>query len=205
MPPVKTHKTEHYSYPAPPARPPSGGGGFQRFLQRMLLLGLGFLCLMFWLNDSPQGVLKRIERKLEFILKATPKPTPTPAPTPVPTPSPTPAPTPTPALTPTPESPVAPPDPVAWILEHKDRAPKEISLLQAQEFSVVSGDVNGSVTISAGTKVEVVAINPHTVTVKFIHGREELPHQVTDLMARIKAEMEKPESAVLMISGRRVP
>ena len=66
-------------------------------------------------------------------------------------------------------------------------------MLQAQEFSVVSGDVNGSVTISAGTKVEVVAINPHTVTVKFIHGREELPHQVTDLMARIKAEMEKPE------------
>ena len=191
MPPVKTLKSRRYTQPPVPIEPQGGDGGFGRFLVGVLLIGVGFLGLMFWFNETPQGTLKRIEKKLESILR--PAPASTPKSTPPPTPTPTPVPTPTPTPVPTPEPTPAAPDPIGWLLQHKERAPKEIALVQTEEFSIVNGDASGSVTVPAGTKVEVVEINPQTVTVQFLHGREELPFQVTDLLSRAQAEMEKPE------------
>jgi len=97
--------------------------------------------------------------------------------------------------TPVPVPKASPPSSIAWILEHKDRAPKQVTLLQLEEFTVVNGDASGSVTIPAGTKVDLTGFDANTVSLKFLHGTEQLPFEATDFLQRVKQEMEKPELA----------
>lgn len=138
-------------------------------------------------NESPQQVWKRLMDYVESFTR--PKVAPTPTPTPTPMPKPTPKPTPEPTATPT-----LPPDPLSWILEHKDRAPKEVTLIEAAEFPVVlNGKEVGSAQVPAGSKVSVIKIDPKTIDVVFQGGGKRVPHDATNIRELAKLEMAKPE------------
>jgi hypothetical protein len=127
---------------------------------------------------------------MTYVEKLThPTPTPTPAPTPTPTPAPTPTATPAPTQAPTPIA-TPPPDLLAWILEHKEYWPKEVILLQEEEFPVVfNGKVAGSAKVPAGTMVKVVGIESGDVAVVYAGGGARVPTAATDLRQRAQAAM----------------
>jgi hypothetical protein len=181
-----------------PSKPPRReGGGFGKFLLMLLVLaGAGFGYAMVHFHESPQQVWKRLVDLVETMGKPAPVPTPTPAPTPVPTPTATPAPTPEatpePTATPTP----TPVDPLAWLLEHKGLAPKEVALQRPATLSVSSnGKVIGSVTVPAGAKAQVAGFTAETVDVRVGNAVGQVPLDATNLRALAKAAQEKAESA----------
>jgi len=179
-----------------PSKPPRrGGGGFGKFLLTLLVLaGAGFGYAMVHFHESPEQVWKRLLGLVETMTKPAPVPTPTPAPTPISTPTPTPAPTPEatpePTATPTP----TPVDPFAWLLEHKERAPKEVALQRPATLSVsANGKVIGSVTVPSGAKAQVVGFTAQTVDVRVGNAAGQVPIDATNLRALAKVEQEKPE------------
>ncbi|MEO7934388.1 MAG: alginate lyase family protein [Chthoniobacterales bacterium] len=183
-----------------PTKPPrGGGGGFGNVLLTLLVLaGAGFGYAMVHFDESPQQVWKRLVDLVETTMaKPAPVPTPTPEPTPIPTPAPAPSPTPEatpePTATPTP----TPVDPLAWLLEHKERAPKEVTLVAAQEFpAVLDGKVVGKVMARAGSRVGVVTIEPQSIAVVYQGGGKRLPYDATNLMELVKLEMTGPGAEV---------
>lgn len=113
--------------------------------------------------------------------------TPIPKPVAVVTPKPSPvAVAPMPVVSPT-------PDPLAWLLVHKERAPKEVTLRTSEEFpAVVNGTVAGSVKVPAGTRVGLVEIRPQSLGVVFDGGGKWVPYDATDVLELVKLEMTKP-------------
>src|SRR5439155_14768902 len=112
--------------------------------------------------------------------------------TPVPssTPEAAPEPTATPIATPTPV------DPLAWLLEHKEQVPKEVTLQRPAPLSMsLNGKVIGSVTVPAGTKAQVVGFTSDVVGVRVEKATGQVPIDATNLRALAKAEQEKSESA----------
>lgn len=188
--------------PAPPTPPRSGGGGFGRFLLVILLLvGTGFGYAMVRFNESPQFVLKRLVDVVETMAKPVPVPAPTPKPTPALTPEPTPAststpePSPTPEATPEPTPTPTPVDPVAWLLEHRERAPKEVTLQRPKALSIsADGKENGSVTLPSGAKVQVRGFTLEAVDVGVENASARVPIDATNLRALAKAEQAKADN-----------
>jgi hypothetical protein len=184
--------------PAPgndaPSRPPRrGGGGFGKFLLALIILaGAGFGYAMVHFQESPQQVWKRLVNAVEAMLAPTPTPTPTLTPAPIPTP--VPSATPTPAPSATPEATPTPVDPVGWLLEHKDRAPKELTLLRPVELPIATnGKVTGSVAIPAGAKAQLASFTAQTVDVRVVNATGQLPIEATNLRELAREEMDKPE------------
>jgi hypothetical protein len=187
--------------PMPGNQPPKpsrrGGGGFGSFLLTLLVLaGAGFGYAMMHFDESPQQVWKRLVDFVETMTKPAPAATPTPAPTPISTPTPepvaTPEATPEPTATPTP----TPVDPLAWLLEHKERAPKEVTLQRPATLSVsLDGKVIGSVTVPAGTKAQLAGFTAEAVGVRVGNAAGQVPIDATNLRALAEAEQEKAEPA----------
>ena len=181
-----------------PSKPPRrGGGGLGKLLLMLLVLaGAGFGYAMVHFKESPEQVWKRLVDFVETMVKPAPVPTPTPAPTPVPTATPTPTPTPeaTPEATATPTP--TPVDPLAWLLEHKELAPKEVALLRPETLSIsINGKVVGSLAAPTGAKAQLVGFTAETVDVRVGNAAGQVPIDATNLRPLAKVEMEKPAPA----------
>ncbi|MGB8353267.1 MAG: alginate lyase family protein [Chthoniobacteraceae bacterium] len=182
-----------------PTEPPrrGGGGGFWKFLEVLVLLaGAAFAYATVRLNESPQEIWQRLVEAVETPVKPAPVPTPTPEPTPIstptPTPSPTPVATPEPTVPPMSVPPPAPVDPLGWLLDHKERAPKELELLRPATLSIsANGKVIGSVMLPSGAKAQITGFTSRMVDVRVGIAGGELPIDTTNLRALAKAEQEK--------------
>jgi hypothetical protein len=65
--------------------------------------------------------------------------------------------------------PVPRPEPLAWLIEHKERWPKEAILREPMEFPAVSGaKVVGSLTVPAGVAIKVQDITKQEVAADFM-------------------------------------
>jgi len=118
----------------------------------------------------------------------------TPAPISKPTVQATPAPSTVAALPKATPAPSALPDPRQWILEHKNRAPKSVTLRVAEQFpAVFNGSVVGAVMAPVGTKVGLVDFHAETVSVVFNGGGKVVPIEATDVLDLVRTEMTKPE------------
>ena len=100
---------------------------------------------------------------------------------------------------PTPERTAAPtatprPDPIAWLIEHKDRWPKEVILRDPFEFPAVSGGKTvGSLIVPAGAVVGVNDIAKEEIVTNYIGGTRRVPISSTDLRFRAETEFAKAE------------
>ena len=190
---------------APPTRAPSRlpaprpykrpvkkrGGGLGAFLLTVVLAaGAAFVYLCYKDHQSPQQVLQRLTALFQPAAASTPAPTPvliakaTPTAAPEPTAMATPVPKPT-------------PDPVvAWLVAHKDRWPKQATLLEATVFPVdLKGRNAGTAKVPAGALVDVTDIDEQGVAVTFADGSKRVPISITDLRQRAMALMTKAATA----------
>jgi pullulanase len=144
----------------------------------MLIAGAAFGYAMFRFHESPTEVYDRLTNYLRSLAA---KPT---APAPEASPSEAP-PLPTPA-----------PDPVAWLIEHRESWPKEVILREAFPFPAVSGGkVVGSVRVPARATVNVVGITKDEVEADYMGGRRRLPLTATDLLVRAEAALSQANTA----------
>jgi pullulanase len=132
-------------------------------------------------HESPQQALTRLTDSVkQFIANHTGRAA---------QPEATPAPSPEVAQSATPR-----PDPVAWLQEHREAWPNEITLRDAFEFPAVSGGKNvGSLKVPAGSAVKIKEISGGTVTVDFLGGTRLVPIESTDLATRADAALTKYE------------
>ena len=124
-----------------------------------------------------------------------PEPTPAPTPAPIAKVSPTPVPEPTaiplPASTPIPVW-------LAWTVAHKDRWPKQVTLLRATIFPIVlKGRVAGKAKVPLGATVDVADIDSQSVSAVFDGGGQRLPIAATDLQQRATAQMAQAQAESL--------
>lgn len=155
------------------------------------------------LGDAFRDLVQYAAAEAKRLFEGPPRPTPTPTPaaTPVPEPSPTPTPEATPSPTPTP----APADPVAWLIAHPDRWPRELMLTEPAEFpAVYEGKTVGKVSAPRGALLGVVKIFPDDVAVTFRGAPRRLPHSMTNLRELAAAEMAKPEPTPTPVVPRMV-
>jgi len=104
-------------------------------------------------------------------------------------------------------------DPIAWLLGHKDRAPKEITLQQSAMLSIsLNGKVIGSGVFPAGLKAHVGGFTAETVDVIMGNATGQVPLAATNLRALVKAEQEKaapdqaaPNPAAFAVPPPQVP
>ncbi len=86
------------------------------------------------------------------------------------------------------------PDPVIWLLDHKEAWPAEVVLRDAFDFpAVLGGKSVGSVKVPAGTTVKVQAIGSGMVSADYLGGVRQVPIEATDLAARADAALTKYE------------
>ncbi|HSI07106.1 MAG: DUF1349 domain-containing protein [Rariglobus sp.] len=186
-----------------------GGGGFGKYLLALIILaGAGFGYAMIHFNESAPQVWQRLISVVEGLVKPAPPPTPTPTPDsePEPEPTPDPVPLPMPETEPDPvplpvpmpepsvsleEIPTPPPvDPLAWLLAHKEQAPKEVVLQRPATLSISEkGEVVGSVTAPIGTKAQLVGFTAETVTVRTDYASGQIPIDATNLRAWAEAKL----------------
>ena len=165
-----------------------GCGGFL-FLLIVLAAG-GFGYAMYRFQESPQLTWDRLTTYVKDLAQREPAPEASPSEeeTPVPTPK---------------------QDPVAWLVEHKDRWPNEVTLRETTEFPAVSdGKVVGSLKVPAGSAVKVIEITDHDIAVDFMGGRSRVAITSTDLRGRAQAalkeaERERPASALAKQSSTK--
>jgi pullulanase len=104
-----------------------------------------------------------------------------------------PRPSPPPELTPTPRA-TPRVDAMAWLIEHKDRWPKEVILREPMEFPAVSaGKIVGSLIVPAGAGVIVTDITRSDIGATYLGGVRRVPISATDLSARAQAVLAKAE------------
>lgn len=189
-----------------------GGGEFFKFLLVFSALaagGFGYAMLRF--DESPQQVWRRLVDATEA--RAEPLPTPSPAPKLAPAgatiPKPTPKATPEPSATPAAVPAAKRLDPMAWLLGHRNRAPKEVTLLQSAPLSIITdGKVIGSVMVPAGANAQLEDFTPHAVDVRVLGATGRIPIEATNLGVIASDEMKKPEPTpepVTLQSQVRVP
>ena len=157
------------------------GPGCLTFLLLLIVLGAGaFEYAMYRWHESPQQTWKHLTIFVQRFVKE--KLAPEPAPSPEEAAKATPAP--------------ARPDPIAWLVEHKDYWPKGVILRQPVEFPAVSkGRVVGSLVVPAGAEVKVLGITRQEVAADFMGGNRRVAIGATDLPARAEAALNKAEAA----------
>src|SRR5581483_7360872 len=164
-----------------------GGGCLGKFILLLLIAAGAFAFWVFRFNESPQQAWQKLQRVFQQPEKPAPTPSPTPESTPTPTPEPTATPTPIPSATPTPV------EPVSWLMEHKDRWPTEIALIKPVDFpAVINGKVVGSVKVPAGSRLNVIDLEPDAVIASFENGKQRIGIDATDLRQRAQVEAAKP-------------
>jgi hypothetical protein len=74
------------------------------------------------------------------------------------------------------------PGAVEWLVDNRAQWPTQVVLRESRTFpAVVQGRKAGEVRVPEGTKVDVVAIGPEEIEVRFRDGSLSLPHGATDL------------------------
>jgi hypothetical protein len=88
-------------------------------------------------------------------------------------------------------------DPLTWLLEHKEQAPKEVVLQRPASLATsLNGKVIGSVTVSVGAKAQLTGFTAETVDVRVGNASGQVPLDATNLRALAKAGQEKAAFAV---------
>jgi pullulanase len=166
--------------PAPIIKRKRGRGCFEFLLVIVLLGGGAFEYAMYRWHQSPQQTWKHLTTVARrFVQEEFAPPS-------------TPAPQETAKTTPAPPR----PDPVAWLLEHKEQWPKEVILQKPVEFPAVSkGKVVGSLVVPAGAEVKVLGITSQEVAADFMGGNRRVAIGATDLRVRANAALNKAEAA----------
>ena len=134
---------------------------------------------MYRWHERPRETWKHLTKVVEAFVRQNLAPAPSPAP-----------------VTTKPEATPAPtrPDPIAWLIEHQERWPKEVILREPMEFPAVSGGkAVGSLIVPAGATVEVTEITKQDIGAKFMGGGRRLPIPATDLNVRAAATLAKVE------------
>lgn len=183
----------------PPTQPRRNGSGIGQFVLFLIVLVAGGFCYASYRwHESPQQVWNRIVQQARAMTEPTSVPAPvavpaaTPAPDSIPLAEPestsipavAPSPSPMAEATPIPTSePIA--DPVAWLIQHREAWPREVTLLRpAQLEHLEHGVRTGSVTAKKGTQVQVTQIEPGYVSVSQGGASQRLPMASTDFAAR---------------------
>lgn len=184
---------------AQPAR--KRGAGFGRLLWMAALIAGAFLYAGYHFQEPPEKIWERLvgwgSSKIRSAEAQKPVETPAVESPPAPaTPNPGPASETPPKMAVEPEKPSAEPDVLAWLLEHKERAPKEITLQRPATLSIsANGKALGSVAVPAGAKAQVVGFTSHTVAVRVGNADAQVPIDATNLRSLARSEQEKPEPA----------
>jgi pullulanase len=149
-----------------------GCSGFLLLLIVVLLGGFGYA--MYRFQESPAQVWDRLTSFVRDLMERQPAPEPSPVEE---------------IATPTPR-----PDPIAWLIDHKEYWPKEVVLREAFQFPAVSGgNVVGSVRVPARVAVGVVAIAKDEIEADYLGGRRKIPITATDLLVRAQAAIAQAE------------
>jgi rhamnogalacturonan endolyase len=91
-----------------------------------------------------------------------------------------------------------PADSLAWIVAHKDRWPRQLTLLQSAEFPILlNGHFAGTAKVPAGATVDLVEIDGQNVDVEFDGGGHRVPIDATDLRQLATAQMAKAATEAL--------
>jgi len=191
--------------PRPVTPRPSVSGAYNpilRFLLLLVLLGLGAFCLLTSkYGDPPQQVWKRIVDSVESRSNSTPEAkvamAPVPASTPAPIENSSRIPTPAPEMlaerTPTPSS----VDPIAWLCDHRDRAPKQLLLRAPVTFAISANrKEGGQMEVPAGAIAQVLDFTPKTVDLRVINATARVAVEATNLRTLAQTAMEARDPAV---------
>ena len=183
----------------------SGSGVVRKFIVTVVLLttaAFAFACYYF--NQPPQQVCQRLVDYAEKQIQP-PAPVAKPAAGALPAPKPV-------AMQPlatlpvpmtnivTAPAPPPPPDPLTWILDHKERSPQEITLRSDTRFPIIyNGQQAGSGNVPAGSEVKLVQIDLKNLQAtvaceSYGNGTVTLPLRSTDLVDRAKVAMAKAEA-----------
>jgi pullulanase len=139
----------------------------------LIVLGGGaFRYAMYRWQESPRQVWTRLTTAIERYTggEATPEPSPSEEEQEIPPPR----------VATTPR-----PDPLPWLVEHKEYWPAEVILREAQEFPAVSrGKTVGSLKLPAGIAVKVLEITKDEVAADYLGGQRRVAIAATDLPAR---------------------
>ena len=182
-----------------PNTPQKTGGGSRRFLLLLILLGVAAVCFLTSKYDETQRqIQKRIASSIEPRSTATPEPkiaiASVPASTPVPVENSARLSTPVPDLTPTPP----PMDPIAWLCDHRDRAPKQLIINAPVVFAVTANHKeSGKVEVPAGATVQMVDFTLKTVDLTVVNATVRIPVDITNLRTLAQAAMEAREPAAV--------
>lgn len=187
---------------------------FLRLVFFAVLLAMAvFAITMAIYHETPQQTLGRITEQYDNFVGIQPPP-PIPVARPVlPPTSPPPTltiapPAPAHVVAPMPAAPVpapatapittTPQDPIAWLIAHKNRWPKQVTLLETTKVPVTyQGRPAGFTWIPGGNSVEVVSIEGGNVNLLVGESPVAVPIQATDLSSFAQVEMEKPEPAAV--------
>ena len=184
------------SIPNPPQRTGERSRGILLFL---ILLGITAYCfLSSKSSEIQQPVPKPIVDSGESRSNSTPEPkmavTPVPAPTPAPVENTSGSSTPAPDVAATP----APVDPVAWLCDHRDRAPKQVLLRAPVVFAVTANhQEGGKVEVPAGATVQLVDFTSTTVDLRVVNASVRIPVEITNLRVLAQATMEGRDPAAV--------
>jgi pullulanase len=170
----------------------SKGMGCGVFFWLLILLGAGaFGYAMYRWQASPRETLQRLVASAQNFIS------PQAAPAPDEEETTEPEATPAPRVRATPR-----PDPLAWLIEHKEQWPNEVVLREPAEFPAVSsGKEVGSVKAPAGATVKVLEITAHDVAADYMGGTARVSIGATDLLARADAALGKAEREARQSSG----
>ncbi len=131
---------------------------------------------------------------------ATPESLAEPSPTATPMPLPAEEPTVTPIATP---EPTPLPDPLTWLLEHRDLWPKEVKLTEGIDFTaLLNGKPVGTIRRPAGTVVKMTDLTATTLTVTHQADMAVMPIEATDLKDLAKSVQQKFLTAAAMPSPK---
>jgi regulation of enolase protein 1 (concanavalin A-like superfamily) len=175
------------------------GGGSRRFLLLLILLGVAAVCfLTSRYDETQQQIQKRIAGSVEPRSNSTPEPkiaiAPVPASTPVPVENSARISTPVPYIAPTP----SPMDPIAWLCDHRERAPRQLIINAPVIFAVTANHKeSGQVEVPAGATVQVVGFTPTTVDLRVVDATVRIPVDITNLRTLAQAAMEARDPAAV--------
>jgi pullulanase len=169
--------------PLQPVAPPVSkskkkGSGCGKFLLLVIMLPAGaFGYVMYRWQEPPDQTWTRLSNVVQHFVRKKVAPAPSPAPSPEETPQPT-----------------VRPDPVVWLIVHKEQWPNEVILRKPMEFPAVSGGkIVGSLTVPAGASVKVIDITNQDIGADYLGGSRRVAVAATDLPGRAEAALAKAE------------
>ena len=167
--------------------------GLDTFFWLLIVLAAGaFGYAMYQWQTSPQETWRRLVTSAQDFIS--PQPTPEPE---------TEEEEPEPEVAKKPAAPAKPrPDPLPWLIAHKEYWPKEVTLREPVEFPAVSnGKPVGSLKVPAGTAVKVIEITGQGIAADYMGGRGQVAIGFTDLPARAESALTEAERELKQVGA----